>query len=83
MSTVLNRPERKAPILVPEATARAYENAPQEEKERVLRVLHFALLSRKAAAQELERIATKISTNAAERGLTPEKLDELFSDDAE
>lgn len=70
---------------VPAEVAAAYRKATPEAKarasEKAWEVLRYALLSRKDALQEFDRIAGEMSATARDRGLTEEKLKELLGDD--
>jgi len=70
---------------VPPEIATAFREATPEAQakasEKAWEVLRYALMSRKDALREFERIADKMSATARERGLTEEKLEKLLGDD--
>lgn len=70
--------KKKITIEVPEQVAQAYERASASDRERVQRVLSYALKSREEAAAEIKQLLDRIGTKAEERGLTEEKLNELL-----
>ena len=61
--------------------ARAFRKVPPEQCRRAEIAMAVALMSRKEAVRELERIMDKMSDTAQKRGLTPEKLKELLAED--
>ncbi len=61
--------------------ARAFRKASQEQRRRAETAMAVALMSREEAVRELERIMDRMSDTAQQRGLTPEKLEELLADD--
>lgn len=68
-------------VRVPSKTAKAYRNAPPDEQKRIQSLITYALMSREEAAQAFERITSRISEKAKQRGLTPEKLEALLNED--
>ena len=73
--------KQKIEIEVPRETAEAYRQAPPEVRKRVAQTLAYTLRSRQEAAQAFRELTTRTSAYAAQQGLTPEKLDELLSED--
>lgn len=75
MSTKINIP-------IADSLARIYENASDEEKQKaqwlVEPVLQDLLLPR---SESLSDVVKEISQRAAERGMTPEILDEMLRED--
>jgi hypothetical protein len=75
MSTNIN-------IQIPDSLARIYETASDADKQKaqwlVELVLQDLLLSR---TESLSDVVQEISQRAAERGMTPEVLDDLLRDD--
>ena len=63
------------------ATAKAYEEASPQEKERLRSLFALALLDRQEAADEALRFFDEVARNAQARGLTPEILDEILRED--
>ncbi len=61
--------------------ARAFRKATQEQRRRAETAMAVALMSREEAVRELEQIMDRMSDTAQQRGLTPEKLEELLAED--
>lgn len=70
---------------VPAEIAAAFRKASPEAQakasEKAWEVLRYALMSRKDALREFDRIADQMASTARNRGLTEEKLEELLGDD--
>lgn len=66
-------------IQVSEEAARIYQEAPESMKRKLDMLLSLRLMEVSRTDQSLEEIMTEISRNAQQRGLTPEKLDELLN----
>lgn len=68
----------KITIEVPRQVALAYERASASDRERVQRVLSYALTPREEAAADMKQLLDQIGTKAEERGLTEEELNKLL-----
>lgn len=66
-------------IQVSEEAARIYQEAPESMKRKLDMLLSLRLMEVSRTDQSLEEIMSEISRNAQQRGLTPEKLDELLN----
>lgn len=69
-------------ITLPESLAKVYETASLEEKQKAQWLIELVLndLLLPSSGSLLDTVKT-ISTRAAQRGLTPEILDDLLKDD--
>ncbi len=75
-------------LRVDPATARAYREASEEEKERARFAFALALTqrreeARKGAAAALIRVMDEMGREAEARGLTPEILEKILSEESE
>lgn len=73
---------KKISIRVSDRAARAYETAPPDERRKLDALLSMRLTEAAGSGRSLEEIMSEISRNAQQRGLTPEKLDEILNDGA-
>ena len=73
--------KQKIEIEVPRETAEAYRVASPEVRERIERTLAYSLLSRDEAVAAFRELTARTSAYAERQGLTPEKLDQLLSED--
>lgn len=72
-------------IKVPSDAAEVYRNATDEERQKIdtkiAAILKSSMRSRHEAIAKLRQTMDEISTEAQERGLTPEILDSILNDD--
>ena len=71
-------------IRVSADAARAYESAPVEEQRKLEALLSSRLrevIRHRERGRSLEEVMSEISRKAQERGLTPEKLDEILNEE--
>ena len=69
-------------IRVSDQAAEAYRAASPEERRKLDALLSMRLTEAVRSERPLEEIMSEISRRAQERGLTPEKLQEILNDDA-
>ncbi len=75
MATIINVP-------IPEGLARNYESASEEDKRKAQWLIELVLSDLFGdQAESLRDVVRDISQQAAERGMTPETLEELLADD--
>jgi hypothetical protein len=79
-----NRPmpatSKKVVLRVPAATAKAYEEASPEQKERALSAFARSLRTREEVAREFMAVMDETAREAEARGLTPDILDDILHD---
>lgn len=73
--------KEKLTIEVPEQTAQAYRDASPERRRRAEEAMQVALMSREEVAAAFDRLTSRTSQYAQERGLTEEKLADLLRED--
>ena len=73
-------PSQSITIRVSPEAARAYEQAPADERRKLDALLSLKLSEVARRPRPLEQVMGEISRKAQERGLTPEILDELLDD---
>ena len=64
-------------LKVPREVAKRFKDASPEQRERASSVVARVLMSADEAAEEFSRIATNLSHEAQERGVTESGLDEM------
>jgi predicted nucleic acid-binding protein len=69
-------------IRVSDQAAEAYRVASPDERRKLDALLSMRLTEAMRSERTLEEVMSKISRRAHERGLTPEKLQEILNDDA-
>lgn len=69
-------------IRVSDQAAEAYQNASPDERRKLDALLSMRLTAATRSRRSLEEIMSTMSRRAQERGLTPEKLNEILDDDA-
>jgi predicted nucleic acid-binding protein len=69
-------------ICVSDQAAEAYRAASPDERRKLDALLSMRLTEAMRSERTLEEVMSKISRRAHERGLTPEKLQEILNDDA-
>jgi len=69
-------------ICVSDQAAEAYRAASPDERRKLDALLSMRLTEAMRSERTLEEVMSKISRRAQERGLTPEKLQEILNDDA-
>ncbi|MEP0547939.1 MAG: hypothetical protein ABJF88_13475 [Rhodothermales bacterium] len=74
-------PPSRVTLCVDPTTARAYHDASQADRERAESAFALSLRGKREAAEELSRYMDEVGRAAQERGLTPELLDEMLSED--
>ena len=70
----------KLVLRVDPATARAYRDASDEDKERARSVFALTLRAREESVEETMAFFDEVARNARARGLTPEILDDILND---
>jgi hypothetical protein len=68
-------------IEVDAEAARVFNSASQDERRRLAALVSLRLLDAARVTTSLRDLMQEISKNAQERGLTPEKLQELLDDE--
>jgi hypothetical protein len=69
-------------IRVSDLAARAYQAASPDERRKLDALLSMRLTESVRTKRSLEEVMSEMSRRAQERGLTPEKLQEILDDDA-
>lgn len=68
-------------IRVDSRAAQAFKAAPEAQRQKLEQLLSFRLLEAAQMSESLEDLMRRISHNAQSRGLTPEMLQDMLSDD--
>jgi len=69
-------------IRVSDQAAEAYRAASPDERRKLDALLSMRLTEAMRTKRSLEEVMSEMSRRAQERGLTPEKLQEILNDDA-
>jgi hypothetical protein len=69
-------------IRVSDQAAEAYQAASPDERRKLDALLSMRLTESVRTKRSLEEVMSEMSRRAQERGLTPEKLQEILDDDA-
>lgn len=70
----------KVVLRVDAATARAYNNASPDDRDRAESAFALSLVGRRKTADELIQYMDEMAHEAKKRGLTPEILDDILND---
>lgn len=73
---------REISIRVSDRAAEAYRAASPDERRKLDALLSMRLTEAMRSKRSLEDVMSEMSRRAQERGLTPEKLEEILNDDA-